>query len=156
MKFFENISSLEELKKEYRKLCFKYHPDLGGDEETMKALNAEYERLLNSGKFNDDMSRANTTASEETLFRSILEKLVVLQGITIEICGSWLWVSGNTFGCKDILKSLGLKFASKKKCWFWRPAEYRSTAHREFSMDEIREMHGSRIVRASNAYAPAV
>ena len=156
MKFFDHITSLEELKKEYRKLCFKYHPDLGGDEDTMKALNAEYEYILRTGRFHSDMESAHTNADQETIFRTILEKLVVLQGITIEICGSWLWVSGNTFGCKDVLKSLGLKFASKKKCWFWRPDEYRSTKHREFSMDEIRERHGSRVVRATSAYAPAV
>lgn len=155
MEFFNNISNLEELKKEYRRLCMKHHPDLGGDEETMKRLNAEYERIVRSGRFSDDMDAAHTTADEEAAFRHILEKLVVLQGLVIEICGSWLWVSGKTFPYKDALKGLGMKFASKKKCWYWHPEGYRRTSHREYSMDAIRDMHGSRIIKGSE-YAPSV
>ncbi|MBO5556539.1 MAG: J domain-containing protein [Oscillospiraceae bacterium] len=34
--FFENCKSLEELKAEFRRLVKKYHPDCGGDAETMK------------------------------------------------------------------------------------------------------------------------
>lgn len=155
MEFFNNITNLEELKKEYRRLCMKYHPDLGGDEETMKRLNAEYEKIVRSGRFSDDMKSAHTTADEEASFRHILEKLVVLQGLVIEICGSWLWVSGQTFTHKATLKALGLKFASKKRCWFWHPDGWQRKNHHEFSMDEIRDMHGSRIVKGC-AYAPAV
>lgn len=45
--FFSNTLTLEELKKEYRRLSMIHHPDLGGDAEKMKLLNAEYDTLYN-------------------------------------------------------------------------------------------------------------
>ena len=46
MKFFNNIKTLEQLKKEYHKLVMKHHPDVGGKEELMKEINNEYEKLF--------------------------------------------------------------------------------------------------------------
>ena len=40
MKYFANIKTLEELKKEYKRLALENHPDRGGDVEVMKARNA--------------------------------------------------------------------------------------------------------------------
>jgi DnaJ-class molecular chaperone len=47
-KYF-NISNnitLDELKKQYRKLCLKYHPDKGGNTEIFQAINREYKEAL--------------------------------------------------------------------------------------------------------------
>lgn len=46
MKFFTNCTTLDELKKEFRRLCMIHHPDRGGDTATMAAINAEYEALF--------------------------------------------------------------------------------------------------------------
>lgn len=42
MKYFKNISSVNELRKEYRILAIKNHPDKGGDTEIMQNINAEF------------------------------------------------------------------------------------------------------------------
>lgn len=39
--YFENVKTLNDLKAEYRRLVLKHHPDVGGDVETMKAINIE-------------------------------------------------------------------------------------------------------------------
>lgn len=39
MTYFTNIKTLDELKAAYRRLAMQYHPDMGGDTETMKAIN---------------------------------------------------------------------------------------------------------------------
>lgn len=46
MKYFKNVTDLESLKKEYKKLARINHPDMGGDEEVMKAINAEFDILF--------------------------------------------------------------------------------------------------------------
>jgi len=40
--WFNHCQSLEEAKAEYRRLCFMYHPDRGGDNEVMLAVNRAY------------------------------------------------------------------------------------------------------------------
>ena len=46
MKYFENIATLDDLKKAYRHLAMIHHPDVGGDTATMQEINAEYDRLF--------------------------------------------------------------------------------------------------------------
>lgn len=43
MKYFDNITTPEELKKQFRAYCVSMHPDKGGDPEEFKAMLAEYE-----------------------------------------------------------------------------------------------------------------
>ncbi len=43
MKYFAQCKNLEALKKEFRRLAMIHHPDRGGDVETMKEINNEYD-----------------------------------------------------------------------------------------------------------------
>lgn len=45
-KYFNNN---EDLKKQYRELCKRLHPDHGGNEENFKEMMAEYERIQLEG-----------------------------------------------------------------------------------------------------------
>ncbi len=40
--WFNHCTTLEEAKAEYRRLCFMYHPDHGGDHEVMQTINRAY------------------------------------------------------------------------------------------------------------------
>ena len=46
MAYFNNINTLEELRKQYRDLLKRHHPDNGGDVSDMQEINAEYDRLF--------------------------------------------------------------------------------------------------------------
>lgn len=45
-KWFNNPKTLEELKKQYKKLAMAHHPDCGGTTEEMQEINAEYDKLF--------------------------------------------------------------------------------------------------------------
>ena len=46
MKHFINVTSLEDLKKQYRKLALANHPDKGGNTEVMQEINVEFDVLF--------------------------------------------------------------------------------------------------------------
>jgi len=43
MKYFTSIKDIDKLKNEYRRLAKENHPDIGGDSEIMKEINAEFD-----------------------------------------------------------------------------------------------------------------
>lgn len=59
MKYFQNITSLSDLKKQYRELVKNNHPDKGGDIAVMQEINNEFEQLYNIWK--DRKETADTT-----------------------------------------------------------------------------------------------
>lgn len=64
MKYFTACTTLDELKKEYRRLAMANHPDHGGDEATMKAINAEYDAVFPAFKL--AYNRTAETPTTET------------------------------------------------------------------------------------------
>ena len=60
MKYFNNITTPEELKKQFRALSIKLHPDRGGNAEEFKTMMAEYSDLLRN--FDKAKERAEAEA----------------------------------------------------------------------------------------------
>lgn len=55
MKYFNNITTVEEKKKQFRAYCVSMHPDKGGDPEEFKAMMAEYQKAMkNVGAWTKD------------------------------------------------------------------------------------------------------
>lgn len=146
MKYFTNCKTLEQLKAEYKKLALKNHPDCGGDEQTMKEINKEYDEVfpklknIHVNKDGQAYEKENTETVDE--FKDIITALMRMELVTAEIIGSFIWVSGNTKPYKDQLKELGFKWHSKKLCWYKSPEGYRRSGKKQYSMDEIKEMYG--------------
>ena len=63
MTYFQNINSLADLKREYRRLALQHHPDKGGDTAVMQQVNVEFEKLYDVWKDSTNMS-ADTTGYE--------------------------------------------------------------------------------------------
>lgn len=136
---FKNVSELADAKKLYKQLAKKLHPDIGGDEESFKALNAVYNHILEHGLF----------FSSEIKFDIDIEKIISqvlhFENIEIEVVGKWIWISGDTKAIKETLKNLGFKWASKKMMWYFGELQ-KSSNRREKSIEEIRATYGSQKV----------
>lgn len=152
MKFFNGITTLDELKAEYRRLSLKHHPDRGGDTATMQAINAEHDELfeLLKKQHNAAADEYHQTTETPEEFRDIVDTLMHLDGLTVELCGSWLWIGGNTREHKDALKAAGCRWSKNKALWYWHHAEDGHKWHRgKASMQEIRSRYGSQVIDAA-------
>lgn len=146
MKFFENVTTLTELRKEYRRLAFIYHPDKGGDTHLMQVLNDQYERLsrqLISGDDNFSEARKEYEQQVSEEIREMLDRIMFLKGVDIEVIGGWIWITGNTFAVRTTLKSLGFMFSHPKTAWYWHKGEYRKKNGKLQSMEDMRAFWGS-------------
>lgn len=152
MKYFINCNTLEELKAEYKRLVKIHHPDAGGDVEIMKEINNEYEKAFEilKDRHNSKADAQHQTTEAPWEFIQIVDKLMKMQGLVIELCGSWLWISGDTYSNKDGLKAAGCKWSSSKKKWYWRHQEDACPYYgKSQSMEKIRAKYGSQYLRGS-------
>lgn len=151
MKYFTNVNTLDELKAEYRRLAQKHHPDHGGSVEVMQEINNEHDQLFEvlKKKHNASADEYHQTTETAEEFRDIITALLELSGLYIELCGSWLWIGGNTKEHKDRLKAMGCRWSNNKKLWYWHHAEEGRKWHRgNRSMNEIRTKYGSQAFTA--------
>ena len=152
MMYFTGVNTLDELKAAYRRLSLKHHPDCGGDEETMKAINAEHDKLFEAlkQKHNATADEFHQTTETPEEFRAIIELLLKLDGLAVELCGSWLWIGGNTREHKEALKALGCKWSKNKMLWSWHHEEAgRKWRRGNYTMGNIRRKYGSYNVQMS-------
>ncbi len=149
--YFKDCTTLEEVKILYKQLALKFHPDReGGSTATMQEINAEYRDIIKNPRFKFSEQTAEQK-EEYDRYPEIIDKIVTLYGITIELIGDWIWISGNTYPHRQHLKDLGFLFAPKKTMWYYRPAEYKSSNHKPKNIDDIRAKYGSETIRTKPA-----
>lgn len=118
IKYFAGVTTIEELKKTYRKLSKKFHPDVNPADDAAKIfieINAEYEFLF--GRLGNEKTEKQGHKVDDS-FRYVIDKLIKYDELEINIIGSWVWVKGNTYQYKEFLKDLGFRWSSKNKSWY--------------------------------------
>ena len=138
--------NIQDTKSAYRAACKKYHPDINpAGEDMMKVVNEAYEALKDY---------AGEIKSEQTdygdLLNDALNAVSSLPALVIEICGSWVWLTGDTRAHKDALKEAGFKWAAKKKAWYFRPEQFSSRSKGTKTLEEIRTKYGSQRPHRNN------
>ena len=120
----------------------------------MQEINNEYDVLFEELKKGHNETHEKKVTEAPAEYREVMMKIINLDGIEVELCGSWLWLSGNTYKNKEAIKKAGFDWSKGKKMWYWHPADQESTFYRgKKSMDSIRKQYGSEKITMSPVYA---
>lgn len=152
LKHFEidyKTASMESIKKQYRDLMKKNHPDHGGDVETAKEINAELEWIVNNIlKFAfDSYQEARKAEGKSTFdknltpFVDILMKIIDFD-VEIEVIGYWIYAFKSK-AYKDVLKSMGFWYSGKWQAWVYNGSSKTAYLRTKLSKDQVRSIHGS-------------
>jgi len=160
--YFTDCADITAARAKYIDLVKRYHPDIAGVESTaiMQAINSEYDYILDHGIismaynffYGNEKKEYTTSSAVEKEFRIIIQAILARAGsaVTIEICGSWVWITGNTRPHAPLLKELHCKYAPKKQAWYYRTDEKSRPwfkGRRAWDLNTIRRTYGSREIR---------
>jgi len=149
-KLFQECKTLEDLKKLYFKLLKQYHPDISGSDttETCKEINNLYEEFfekvknIRTNKDGEQYTKETTETPEQ--YRDFITKILHLYGIKIEICGAWIWISGDTKPYKALFSELACKWSANKSMWYYTTDTYKNKFKRTpWTIETIRASFGS-------------
>jgi curved DNA-binding protein CbpA len=155
--FFKDCTSKQEAKKLFRELAKRFHPDTEtGDNDVMVSIIAEYETVMKTLKFakSEDAGAEKAEQTEEEFkihvsreMQEIIDNISHLP-IDIEVIGTWIWISGNTYPYKSYLTAYNFTWCAKKKMYQWH-MENDSPKWRKApkNIDEIRDIYGTQKVR---------
>ena len=153
--WFAGCTTADEIKKRFRELVFKHHPDKGGDTATMQDINEQYHAALKGqheqSQGTTDNGRERTYYYNEQRENEAAAKLMELiklrlpASVEIWLIGSWVWVWGDTKPHKEKLKAAGLRWHSKRSAWYWHKPGKR-TWRSNGSLEDLAAKYG--------AYAP--
>jgi hypothetical protein len=118
-------------------------------DEMLKTIKAEYSTLMSvlaEPKQVEAVKATEMKTEKEKV--TVSEKVKELQemidpaGLHLEICGTWLWVTGKTFPVKDALKELGFRYSANKLSWYYRQKDNRSVNQEPVPLEIIRKKYG--------------
>ena len=91
------------------------------------------------------------TSDQEKDLQELMDKIVQLkqiEGITIDLMGSWLWIGGDTKPNREALKAAGCRWAPKKGLWYWHTVK--ETTHykrrKTYTIKEIEDKYGKQAI----------
>lgn len=171
--FFESITDVKELKREYIRLIKKYHPDNCNSEDVQQArlritqeINLQYEKALQnlrercaSEKHTQEEERQNYYYWQfNDEFKRTIHILASYDWVSeIELCGCFLWFKVDYRFRQRLREVRGkldfdIRYAPKKKRFFiCLNRDYKRRTFKEMDMAHIRSMYGSERFQSGNA-----
>lgn len=108
----------------------------------MQEINAEYQQAIKAVKSGESL-KDTFDAEKAANYPEIIKNIINLQGVKIDICGSWVWLTGKTWLYAEQLKTLNFRFSRSKKAWYWNNTKDAGRRLRGmYSLKEIYEKYG--------------
>ena len=171
----ENQIDINLINKTRISLLKKYHPDINSAGlEMSKIINSAYDLLKEyaSKGFNNSFSKFEQTekpfswdywkTQNHNGFNDELEKAIQFAkgfNINIDIVGTWLWISGNTYAFKPKNfnskqeKGKGLfKWNKNKNMYYFHVGTFRKRTKKNFSYSDITSMYGKQTIKEEKEY----
>ena len=147
----------ETIKAAYHAAALANHPDRVGDASThiMQAINEAYDAIKN---FTGSVEYEAGTGYGSELSEAI-QAIINFDRLDIEVCGSWIWVSGTTgektdemTAIRSALKGAGFRWHKPKSKWYKNPkSDLKRKARRSnVDMDQIRDRYGSKKIETQS------
>lgn len=148
--YFQSCETVAAVKSLFRKLAMQHHPDRGGDTRTMQDIVAEYHQALQRkdgevtfGADNREHKYTYRKSTENAVLNKVMELLGLrLPGVSVDVIGTWIWVTGDTKPNKDKLKDAKLRWHSKRQCWYWKPYPTRHRYASKYSLSDLAMIYG--------------
>lgn len=150
--YFAGCNTNAEIKAMYRKMAKALHPDCGGSEEAFKDLQQQFKAAFDrcgktfTNKDGKTYEKTNSTEVPEE-FMEIINKVIHMDGVTIEIIGSWVWLTGNTMQYKEQIKEAGFWWSKNKKAWYFNGEKEKTHRRGRYTMDQLRNKWGTEEVK---------
>jgi hypothetical protein len=170
---FENCGDVSDVKREYKRLIFKVHPDVHPASEfahwneQCRILNEQYHAALNA---HDNEVSVGTDGKEHTYRYSystesdlcaVIDALIkahLSAHIAVNIVGIYIWVENTQREDREDqtkIKSAGLFWHSKRNAWYWKPAYYRTHYNAAATLDDLKYIYGAARVETDESRAIA-
>ena len=85
--------------------------------------------------------------SEKEFPKELVDGLEALkaQGLDPKVCGTWIWIHGDTAPYETEIKRLGCKYGERKQLWYWSPPGSSKRRRKGgMSYEWIKSKHGER------------
>lgn len=138
-------ANVEELKRAYRKLALKYHPDISKDDgKAFIDLQEAFEMLHDKLKSSDKEAWKHKESAGQ--FMNIINE-IIKYNVDIEIIGAWIYVKGTETKVikDDVLKPLKFWWSKKHLAWIYSGQQGRT--RRRATNKNPRDIYNVEVVR---------
>jgi hypothetical protein len=150
MIYFSPEMTKDEAKKIFRRECINLHPDKpGGSQTAFVKMQAQYEAYLR-GTLKYSSKAAKDEAGAMADFINANEFIKIMDGVTVELTGTWIWLSGNTFEYKEEIKKHGYRYSRSKKKWYKAPKDTQQKKKRGTDFAKIQAKYGYEAAAITN------
>lgn len=155
--YFKNVTTLNDAKNLFKKLCFELHPDTSNRDSQQEFIKmfAEFQTVSNQLKFSTGFD-ADTNFNADA-FYNIVKKFEGLNNIQINFVGSFIWLTdteenkGAMYEQKDLIKDVKIdgynvaRWAKKKLSWYFSPADYSQKGSSNKSLDQLKTQYQTNV-----------